>query len=317
MPWRCEWPDDIIPLVAGTTPREVCANRVIHNYPVVTKMNRFLIGLCAAAMLTPTQVGAADSSQCLQERVLTTNSAADAAQDTGASRKRRRRRRPKQRSTDYDVVAVSGGGTIAGIVLYKGKVPPPRKIQIVKDHETCDHRPKSVPRIKVNDQQQVEEAVVFLGDIRKGKAFKPTGEKPTVDQRTCTFRPHVQVVHIDQPIEIVNSDPLGHSAHITQHRKSVYNRMQPQQGMRSELILADGGLASLKCDVHDWMRAYLYVLWHPYYAVTGSDGQFRLTDVPPGQYELVVWQESLGERTVTVTVEAGQATHVDFEITRD
>lgn len=237
------------------------------------------------------------------------------AQNT--ARQRRRRKRPKRRSSDYEIIEVHNGGTIEGIVRFKGKVPPPKKIQVVKDHATCDSRDKIRPRIKVDDQQQVEEAVVFLGNIRAGKAVVPPTEKPVIDQRTCTFRPHVQVLVKDQPFEIINSDPLAHSAHLTQHRKSVYNRMQPQQGMRSELTISDVGLATLKCDVHDWMRAYVYVVWHPYYAVTGTDGIFRLVDVPPGEYELVVWQEYVGEHTQTVVVESGKVANIIFEIAKD
>lgn len=239
--------------------------------------------------------------------------------DSGKSshKRRRRRKRLKRRSSDYQVTEVSNGGTIEGIIRYKGKVPPPRKIQVVKDHETCDLRDKLVPRIKINDQQQVAEAVVFLGDIRAGKAIEPPATKPAIDQRACTFSPHVQVIIKDQPLEITNSDPLAHSAHITQHRQTIYNRMQPQQGMSFELTVGDVGLATLRCDVHDWMRAYLYVLWHPYYTVTQADGAFRFSDVPAGEYELVVWQETLGEQTRTVKVEPGKVTTVDFELTRD
>jgi hypothetical protein len=272
-----------------------------------------LIAICTLLLpASPAAIGAAATPT--EDSV---SSAAFSAAQSKRPKKQRRRKRPIRRSGDYTVVSVPNGGTIEGQVRYPGKVPAPRKIQVVKDHATCDLRDKLVPRIKVNDQQQVQEVIVFLGDIREGLAPQPPAEKPVIDQKACTFVPHVQVVIKDQPFEIVNSDPVAHSAHLVQHRTTVYNRMQPQQNMRSQIALDDVGLATLKCDVHDWMRAYIYVLWHPYHAVTGEDGSFRLSDVPPGEYELVAWQERLGEFTQKVKVETGKVSTVEFDLTTD
>ena len=276
---------------------------------------RSVIILCLAISLPPAAAQPGAYPDEPQEPAFAARLQQPAEKNT--HKRRGRRRRPKRRSSDYRVIEVQNGGTIEGVVRYAGDVPPPRKIQVVKDHETCDHRAKLVPRIKVNDQRAVAEAVVFLGDIRAGKAAVPPARGPVIDQHKCTFSPHVQVIQKDQPLAIVNSDPVAHSAHLTQHRKTLYNRMQPKKGMRFELAVDDVGLATLKCDVHDWMRAYVYVLWHPYYTVTEEDGAFRFTDVPAGEYELVFWQETLKERTTTVKVEPGKITTVEFDLTRD
>ncbi|MFQ5495102.1 MAG: carboxypeptidase regulatory-like domain-containing protein [Phycisphaerae bacterium] len=229
--------------------------------------------------------------------------------------RRRRRRRPRPRGGPYSVTEVKQGGTIEGVALFRGDVPGPRRIRIVKDHQTCSKRNKIARKIKVNDKSQVAEVVVFLGDIKAGKPIEPLADKPVIDQRTCTFSPHVQVVARYQPLEIVNNDPVAHNAHVTQRMSTVINPMQPRRGMRAECSFSEVGPATIKCDIHNWMRAYVYVLWHPYYDVTGRDGGFRLTDVPPGEYELVAWQEHLGERTTRVTVAAGKTTKVEFELT--
>ena len=208
------------------------------------------------------------------------------------------------------------GGSIKGRVVFNGKVPNARKIQIVKDHEVCNDREKIAPKIRVNDRQQVQDVVVFLGDIKAGKAPVATDSKRTIEQKTCTFAPHVQVLMQDVPFDVVNSDPIAHNLHCTQHRRTLFNPIQPKQDMRSEFTIIDPGLATLRCDIHNWMRAYLYILWHPYYAVTEADGAFELTDVPPGEYELVGWQEYLGETTLTVTVEPGKVTEIELELTK-
>ena len=230
---------------------------------------------------------------------------------------RRRRSRPKRRGGQYKIVEVKDGGTIEGVVLYQGQVPAQRKIQIVKDQETCRHRSKLVHRIKVNQSQQVAEVVVFLGDIKAGKAIETVAIKPVIDQRTCTFSPHVQVLARYQPVDIVNNDPIVHNAHVTQNMMTVINPLQPRQGMRTEFEFSDVGPARIKCDIHNWMQAWAYVLWHPYYALTASDGSFRISDVPPGEYELVAWQEHLGERTTMVKVEEGKNTRLTFDLTEE
>lgn len=101
----------------------------------------------------------------------------------------------------------------------------------MKDQDTCQHRDKTARPIKVNGSHQVEEVVVFLGDIKSGKGIESTAAMPVINQQTCTFSPHVQVVVLDQPVEIVNSDPITHNAHVTQNMMTVVNPLQPRQGM--------------------------------------------------------------------------------------
>ena len=236
------------------------------------------------------------------------------AQNTGA--RGRRRGRAKPRGGKYSATAVQNGGTIHGVIVYRGDVPKRRKIQIVKDHELCNNREKLVPRVAVNDAKQVANVVVFLGDIASGKAVETESNKPVINQRICTFEPHVQIVQTGQPFAVVNSDPIAHNLHCTQDRSTLFNPIQPRLGMRSEFTIDDPGLATIRCNIHNWMRAYLYVLWHPYHQVTKDDGAFTLTHVPPGEYELVAWQEHLGETTTKVLVTPGAVTEVEIALTK-
>lgn len=225
-----------------------------------------------------------------------------------------RRRRPRRRRMTYQETKVENGGTIEGVVVYRGSVPPARKIQIVKDGAHCAQRALVVPLIRRNEHQQVAEAVVFLGDIREGRPLPKPKEPARIDQTTCTFHPHVQAMVQKQGVEVVNNDPLLHNIQAVQGVRELFNRAQPRKGMKFDRTIARGGLVTLQCQAHDWMRAYIYVLWHPYFQVTQPDGAFKLTDVPPGEYELVVWQEHVGEQTMKVKVEAGETTKIEFEL---
>ena len=107
---------------------------------------------------TPRSTSARHTLQSGGERI-----AASAGEQAKSSR-RRRRRRPK-RGGRYDVTEVKNGGTIEGVVLYRGEIRAPRRIQIVKDHDTCRHRAKTARLSQVNADHQVEAVVGFLGDI--------------------------------------------------------------------------------------------------------------------------------------------------------
>lgn len=236
------------------------------------------------------------------------------ALSASGQQRRRRSRRPRRRNMTYESITVTNGGTIEGVVLYRGPLPPPRRIEIVKDAEHCSHRPTSVPRINVNDRGHVADAVVFLADIRRGKAIPPAEKNHTIDQKACTFHPHVQAIPLRQTLEVINSDPMLHNIQASQGVRELFNRAQARQNMRFEWTFTRGGLVAVRCQAHAWMQAFIYVLWHPYYQVTGEDGAFTLTDVPPGEYELTVWQEFLGEQSLTIKVEAGRPVPVEFTL---
>ncbi len=231
------------------------------------------------------------------------------AGDASGRAARRRRVLPP-----YAVAEVKEGGSIRGVVTFKAAAPPPRRIQIVKDHETCGKHPTEVPVIKVDEQGRVGEAVVYLSDITSGRAPDKRDKPPRIDQSTCEFAPHVQVVIAREPVEILNSDPVAHNIKADQGVATLFNVLQPSKGMKSTKTFDRPGLVELKCNVHDWMRAYVWVLPHPYHCVTGDDGAFTISDVPPGKYTLTVWQETLGEESIPVEVSAGKATEVAVEL---
>lgn len=222
----------------------------------------------------------------------------------------RRSRRP----TSYKVIEVKNGGTLSGTVTYKGKLPAPRKIQIVKDHASCDQHPTEVPLMNVDSAGHVAQAVVFLADIKEGKDFSESEAPAKINQETCEFHPHIQVVRAKSDVEIVNSDPVAHNINASQRIYTLFNILQPQQGMKATQKFTKPGVVNLRCNVHDWMQGYVHVALHPYYQLTGADGAFKIENVPPGKYELAVWQEYLDEQTFPVEVKAGETSDVQITL---
>jgi len=281
-------------------------------------MRKRQVGFCVLAMSAAALVVASTAAMVSEagealgetEQGTTFSSTAESEATTTNAPRRRRRRRPKP----YKAAEFSDGGTITGLVLYKGPKPPNTKIAIVKDHDTCGRRETVVPKIRVDEKGRVAEAVVFLTDITRGKAFAKRDKPPVIDQHLCTFVPHVQAVRVGEPVEIINSDDVAHNINVTQRIYTLFNILQPLKNMKAEKRFTRPGVVKLRCNVHDWMNGYVYVFNNPYHQVTAADGAFRLENVPAGEYELAVWQEHLKEQYFKVKVKAGETTNLSVEL---
>ena len=151
----------------------------------------------------------------------------------------------------------------------------------------------------------------MIENIDKGKPFPK--EMAVINNHKCAFDPNVVIGFEGNEIEIKNSDLILHNTHLYQDGKTLYNIALPDKGESIERPIKKAGLIYIKCNTHKWMNGYVYVSEHPYITVTGADGSFTLTDVPPGRYKLRAWHAALGEATKEVEVAAGRSTEVNFE----
>ena len=147
-------------------------------------------------------------------------------------------------------------------------------------------------------------AVVSLGPIARGKPF-PVGPKPSLDQRGCWYIPHILIVSAGGEIDILNSDGILHNIHTFPKDGQGFNMAQPKFRKVMTHAFERPDIIRVGCDVHGWMSAWIIVVPHPYYAVTGDDGSFDLANVPPGTYMLDAWHETLGAREQTIRVTPG------------
>ena len=211
----------------------------------------------------------------------------------------------------YDEGAVSGGGTIEGKVIFNGTVAV-RHIIPTKDQEVCGD-PRDEPVIRVGADKGVENAVVYLVEVNKGKAWPPQGKPPVLNNIKCRFEPEVQVIRAG-PLDVVNKDPVLHNTHGYYGKRTAFNTALPNQNQDIGTELPRAGQVRVDCDAHGWMEGWIYVVDNPYYALTGEDGKFSIADIPPGDYDLVAVQSSTKAFTQKVTVAAGQATTLAIEL---
>lgn len=123
-----------------------------------------------------------------------------------------------------------------------------------------------------------------------------------MDQKQCVFIPRVVVVPVGGTVEFLNSDRLLHNLKSVSKENPTFNRAQPH-GRTISVVFRNSEILRVDCDLHSWMRGWVVVADHPFYAITNDRGEFILDNVPPGKYTLQVWQESL--RTVTTDVTVG------------
>ena len=211
----------------------------------------------------------------------------------------------------YEAGTVSGGGAIEGTVVFNG-TPGTRKIVPTKDVEVCGE-PREEALIEVGPDKGVKDAVVYLVGVGSGKAWPEPGKKPELDNQKCRFVPSVQVMPAG-PLDVVNKDPVLHNTHGYYGKRTAFNMAQPNQGQVVSTELPKPGAVKVDCDAHGWMEGWIYVVDNPYYALTGADGKFSISGVPPGEYEVVAMQSSTKPVQQKVTVEAGKPTNLSIEL---
>src|SRR6202451_910605 len=215
---------------------------------------------------------------------------------------------------DYEVVTVTNGGTIDGVVSLSGPVPGEAPIAPTKNQDYCVSSIAS-PTYMVDSSGGMANVIVYLKDVTKGKA--PSGEPLKLVNEHCMFSPRTQGAMVGEKITISSDDPILHNTHPqnAETNATIYNIALPFKGFSvTKPLPATPELIKVKCDAHEWMRAWIWDFGHPYFATTGDDGKFTIKDVPPGTYSLVAWQEAAGEKSTPVTVAAGKRVNSDIQV---
>jgi hypothetical protein len=207
--------------------------------------------------------------------------------------------------------AVTNGGTITGQVVFHGAVPM-RQIIVNKDPTVCGAS-REDPLIGVGAGQGVTDTVVYLADVPSGKDWPAGGKKPVLNNVKCRFEPAMQVVR-PGTIDVGNKDPVLHNTHGYYGKRTAFNMALPNQNQVIPADLMKAGIVRVDCDAHGWMEGWIIVRDNPYYALTGADGKFSITDVPPGTYNLVTIQPYSIPIEQPITVTAGTSTNLTIEL---
>lgn len=208
-------------------------------------------------------------------------------------------------------VCLAAGGQacaadISGTVVYKGAAPGRTKLPVTIDQYICG-KEKDAEDLVLSEKRGVWNAVVWLENPPNGATWGKPLPKVEMDQKGCLFVPRVAVVPVGGTVDFLNSDRLLHNLHSKSKENATFNRTQPH-GRTVPVTFNKPEIVTITCDLHSWMRSWVVVAEHPFYAVTDQAGAFRIHNVPPGKYRLRMWQEALGSASRDVVVGAQGAT---------
>ncbi len=203
---------------------------------------------------------------------------------------------------DAKKVDTATAATVKGKVVLDGTAPANPVIKMSSDPAcgSAEMRGESY----VVDNGALENVFVYVKDGLGNKYIFDTPTEPVkLDQKGCHYSPHVLGIRVTQPLEIINSDNTMHNVHGMPETNREFNFGQVVAGMKNTVTFTTPEvMIPFKCDVHAWMHAYIGVVNHPYFAVTGSGGTFELKSLPPGTYTIEAWHEKLGRQTQSVTL---------------
>lgn len=211
-------------------------------------------------------------------------------------------------------------GSITGKVNFKGQAPTFRRISMDADAAcAAKHSTPVYPEsVVVNGNGSLRNVFVYVKTGLEGKTFAVPGDPAVLDQVGCMYKPHVVGIQARQNLKVVTQDNTTHNIHPLPKVNREWNVSQPPGAdpiLRS--FSRPEATIPVKCNQHPWMRAYIHVVSHPFWSVSGEDGTFKLEGLPPGDYEIEAVHEEYGAQTQKVTVAPKATASLDFTYSAD
>lgn len=216
-------------------------------------------------------------------------------------------------------LATVSGGEITGTVILKGTPPKEKEITPLKEDANCGklHAEMPTTHFYVTDSKgELADVVVSLEGM-SGKSTGASAPPAELDQKGCEYVPQILAVQTDQKIVIKNSDPVLHNVHDLPNVAGNKEQNMAQMPGGADLTFSFSkpeDFLKFKCDVHPWMFAWVSVFDHPYFAVSGKDGTFKIGNVPPGKYKIRAMHRKAGSVTQEVEVTDTAPAKVDFTL---
>ena len=208
--------------------------------------------------------------------------------------------------------APRAAGSVSGTVTFTGTPPKMKPIDMSKEPSCASQHatPVTTQNVVTGPGNSLQYVVVYVSAGDPGGA--PATETVRYDQKGCQYLPHVAVLEANQPLEIYNDDQTSHNIHPLATTNAEWNKSQPPGAPPIHTSYAKPEFIPVKCNVHPWMHGYFAVLATARHAVSGTDGKFNLTGLPPGKYTLTAWHEKFGTQTQDVTITGSETATANF-----
>lgn len=210
--------------------------------------------------------------------------------------------------------AKEGNATIKGVVAFSGKAPEMKVPAKRKDADVCKSKEVKYNAVLVKDGK-LKDVLVRIAPGGVAGNWKAPDKHAEIDQVDCMYAPRMQGVVAGQTIDIKNGDQTLHNVHTYKGSESLFNQAQPKGAAAiSKEVPDEAAVMKFTCDVHPWMRGFVVVTDHPFFAVSGEDGSFKIEKVPAGKYTVEAWHSQYGllKKENVEVKDSGEVT-VDFD----
>jgi plastocyanin len=209
-------------------------------------------------------------------------------------------------------VDAATAGSLKGSIKIEGTPPAPQTLNRRSD-PYCEQQGTATTQNFVVSDGGLQNVFVYVKDGLGTLKFPVPTTPVVLDQKGCTYAPRVFGIQAGQPLEILNSDETLHNIHALPANNREFNRGQALKGLKHTHVFTTAEvMVPFKCDVHNWMNAWVGVLDHPFYAVSRQGGAFDIQGLPPGTYTIEAWHEKLGTQTQMVTIGPNEAKELSF-----
>ncbi len=206
------------------------------------------------------------------------------------------------------------GGTIKGTIHFEGSGPKLKAIKMEAD-PVCEAKhtePVYSESVVINDNSTLKNVLVSV-EAGLAQTFPVPEEAVVLDQVGCRYEPHVWGAMAGQPVEIRNSDGTLHNVHSLSKVNPQFNMAMPKiVRKKTRVFEKTEDVFAIKCDVHPWMKTWVGIFDHPFFAVSDTDGGFVIAGLPAGTYTVRAWHERLPAMTGEITVKEGETATLDF-----
>ncbi len=205
--------------------------------------------------------------------------------------------------------------SILGVVRLDGPAPKRTPIPLTPESRKLYKTPPLNEDAIVGPDGGVANVFVYVKEgLPAGKTYATPEKAGLLDQQKSMFRPRVQGVLVGQDFLMRNSDPVIHNVRSLSEENRPFNVGQPANTPdRKKVFKESEGPIEVRCDFHPWMKAFFFVMDHPFFAVSNEQGQFEIKGLPSGKYTLAIWHETFGKQEREITVGKDHVKGVGFK----
>jgi len=223
----------------------------------------------------------------------------------------------------YQEMEVNNGGTIQGKVTFTGVMPNPRiyhlilfpNIDMCAEVDTDDEMNRVLDDFKISPDGGLKDVVVTIEHVEAGKPFNK--EPINILSENCKFFPDVNVIRQGETFKVDNVDAVMHNSQVYQKErgKILLNIPIPAEEVSEGKITfrKNYKIMQMICGMHEFMQTWGYRVQNPYYSQTKIDGNYKIDNIPPGEYKVTAWHYLIKRQSRKIKIAAGETLDLNFD----